>query len=83
MSRDLTQEELIEALQRMMNEAHSADGFHTVRELTDAAGTYKERVRELLHEARKRGILEMRKVPRETLAGYVQKVPAFRINTDG
>ena len=84
---DLTEGELLQALQAALQEAQQAeaegaDGALTARELTDVLGWYSGRVHRWLRTLKDQGKLEVIKVHREAVDGSSRVSPAYRLLVD-
>lgn len=73
---DITLSELVAALERAQTVPATADGA-TMMDLMRATGWHYKRISRLLLMLKQEGRLEVRRVYRENLAGYMMPVPAY------
>ena len=76
---EITESQLIAALQEARAEARTADGAMTTQELIARLGWSGTRVRRRLHALKAAGRLEIVSVTRQNLANVDQVLPGYRI----
>lgn len=75
----ITAAEVLQELERAAALVADAGDAFTLRDLQEATGWGSIRTRNLLRQAKKAGRLEVVRVQRENLAGYLQATFAYRI----
>ena len=67
-------------LMAYLQEAESPEGFFTMTEWAEHFDCRPERMRQLMVEAKKAGVLEVTKLWKERLDGYRTRVPGYRFD---
>ena len=78
-AQEMTESQLIAALQAARTEAKTADGALTTQELMERLGWSSEKVRKRLRALKIAGKLEVVKVTRYNLSDAEQLIPGYRI----
>lgn len=79
---DITEAELINALQAAMAAAPETEGFTTTPELAEVVGWSHQRVRDALRLLIEEQRVEMQWVKRRDIAGRLGRRPAYRLLQD-
>jgi len=75
----MTEAELLAAIETALSTTESPEGAMTMQELMAASGANEKAMRTRLRALKNAGRLEVVRVGRENLAGYVTPVPAYRL----